>query len=79
MRPQCLKLRSQCIAAAREDDSKEIVEIIEDNLEEDGKDEVSEEEEIPLKDKGNLNESSDKDIDNILIFTDTLEEHQHLL
>ena len=61
MRPQYLKLRSQCIAAAREDDSEEMVKNIEENLEEDAKDDASEEEEIPLKEEGNLNESSDKD------------------
>ena len=35
MRPQCLKLRSQCIAAVREDDLEEIIENIEGNLKED--------------------------------------------
>ena len=37
MRPQCPKLRSQCIVAVREDDSEEITENIEGNLEEDVK------------------------------------------
>ena len=61
MRPQCLKLRSQCIPAAREDDSGEIVKMIKKNLEGDAKDNASEEEEIPLKEEENLNESSDED------------------
>ena len=61
MRSQFPKLRSQCIAVATEDDSEEIIENIEENLEGDAKDEVSEEEEIPLKEEGNLNESSDED------------------
>ena len=55
MRPQCLKLRGQCIAAAREDDSEEIVETIKENLKEDTKDDVSKGEEIPLKEEENLN------------------------
>ena len=61
MQPQCSKLRSQCIAAAREDDLIEIVKTIEENLEGDAKDDASEEEETPLKEEGNLNESSDED------------------
>ena len=47
MRPQCPKLRSQRIAAVREDDSEEITENIEGNLEEDTKSSASKEEEIP--------------------------------
>ena len=46
---------------AREDDSGEIVENIEGNLEEDAKFSMSEEEEIPPKEEDNLNESSGKD------------------
>ena len=61
MQPQCPKLRSWCIAAAREDDSEEIVESIEEKLKRDAKDDASEEEEIPLKEEENLNESSDED------------------
>ena len=60
MRPQCLKLRSQCIAAAREDNLGEIIKTIKENLKGDVKDDASEEE-IPLKEEGNLNESSDED------------------
>ena len=60
MRPQCLKLRGWCIAVAREDDSEEIVETIEENLERDAKDDASEGEEIPLKEEENLNKSSDE-------------------
>ena len=45
----------------REDDSEEIVENIEGNLEEDAKSGASEEEEIPPKEEDNLNESSGKD------------------
>ena len=47
MQPQCPKLRSQRIAAVREDDSEEIAENIEGNLEEDTKSSASKEEEIP--------------------------------
>ena len=61
MQPQCLKLRSWHIAAVREDDSEELVKTIEENLEGDTKDDVSEEEEIPLKEEENLTESSDED------------------
>ena len=61
MRPQCLKLRSQCIAAVREDDSEEIVENIEGNFEEDTKSDTSEEGKIPPKEEENLNESSGED------------------
>ena len=46
---------------AKEDDSGAIVETIEENLKGDAKDDVSEEEESPLKEKGNLNKSSDED------------------
>ena len=56
MRPQCPKLRSRHIAVAREDDSEEIIETIEENLEKHAKDDVSEEEEE------NLNESSDEEM-----------------
>ena len=59
MRPQCLKLRGQCIAVAREDDPEGIVEAIEENLKKDIKEDASEEENIPLKEEDNLNESSD--------------------
>ena len=55
MRPQCPKLRNQHIAVMREDDSEEIVDAIEENLEEDAKNNLSEEEE-------NLNESSDEEM-----------------
>ena len=46
------------MVAVREDDSEEIVKNIEGNLEEDTKSSASEEGEIPLKEKENLNESS---------------------
>ena len=46
---------------AREDDSEEIVENIEGNLEEDAKSGVSEEGEIPPKEEENLNKSSGED------------------
>ena len=46
---------------AREDDSEEIVKTIKENLESNAEDNVSEEEEIPLKEEENLNESSDED------------------
>ena len=49
------------IAVAKEDDSEAIVETIEENLKGDAKDDASEEEENPLKEEGNLNESSDED------------------
>ena len=55
MQPQCPKLRSWCIAAARKDNLEEIIETIKENLKGDTKGDVSEEEE------GNLNESSDED------------------
>ena len=45
----------------REDNSEEIVENIEGNLEEDAKSGVSEEGEIPPKEEENLNESSGED------------------
>ena len=61
MQPQCPKLRSQCIAAVREDDSEEIAENIEGNLEEDAESSASREEEIPQKEEDNLNESSGED------------------
>ena len=61
MQPQCPKLRSQCIAAVREDDSEEIAENIKGNLEEDVKSSASKEEEIPQEEEGNLNESSGED------------------
>ena len=57
MRPQCPKLRSRHIAAVREDDSEEIAENIEGNLEEDAKSSASREEEIAQKEEDNLNES----------------------
>ena len=49
------------MAAAREDDSEEIVENIKGNLEEDAKSGTSEEGEIPPKEEENLNESSGED------------------
>ena len=61
MQPQCLKLRNQHIVAAREDDSEEIVENIKGDLKEDAMSNVSEEEEILLKEEENLNESSGED------------------
>ena len=61
MQPQCPKLRSQCMAVAREDDSEEIVKNIEGNLKEDTKSGASEEEEIPPKEEENLNKSSGED------------------
>ena len=61
MRPQCPKLRNRRIAAVREDDSEEIAENIEGNLEEDVKSSVSREEEIPQEEEDNLNESSGED------------------
>ena len=51
MQPQCPKLRNQCIAAVREDNSEEIVKAIKKTLERDARDNVSEEKEIPLKEK----------------------------
>ena len=60
MRPQCLKLRSWCIAVIREDDLEEIVESIKGDLEGGTKDDASEEGEIPTKEEEN-NESSDED------------------
>ena len=61
MQPQCPKLRSQRIAAVREDDSEEIAKNIEGNLEEDVKSSASREEEIPQEEEDNLNESSGED------------------
>ena len=61
MQPQCPKLRSQRIAAVREDDSEEIIENIKGNLEGDAKDDASEEGEIPPKEGVNLNKSKDED------------------
>ena len=51
MPPQCPKLRSQHIVAAREDDSEEIVENIKGNLKEDAMSDASEEGEIPPKEE----------------------------
>ena len=51
MGPQCLKLRSQCIAVVREDDSEEIAENIKGNLEEDATNNASEEGEIPPREE----------------------------
>ena len=59
--PQCPKLRSQHIAAGKEDNSEEIIENIEGNLEEDTKSDASEEGEMPPKEEENLNESSGED------------------
>ena len=61
MQPQCPKLRSRHIAAVREDDSEEITEDIEGNLEEDAKSNESREEEVPQEEEDNLNESSGED------------------
>ena len=61
MQPQCPKLRSQCIAVVRGDNSEEIAENIEGNLEEDVKSSASREEEIPQEEEDNLNESSGED------------------
>ena len=61
MRPQCPKLRSQCIAAVREDNSEEIAKNIKGNLKEDAKSNASREEEVPQEEDDNLNESSGKD------------------
>ena len=61
MRPQCPKLRSQCIAMVREDDSEEIAKNIEGNLKEDVKSSASKEEDIPPEEEDNLNESSGED------------------
>ena len=47
--------------AVREDDSEEITENIEGNLEEDPKSSMSREEEIPQEEEDNLNKSSDED------------------
>ena len=54
MPPQCPKLRNHCVAAVREDDSEEIVEVIKESLEENAKDNVSEEED--------LNDNSDEEM-----------------
>ena len=61
MQPQCLKLRSQCIAVVREDNSEEIAKKIEGNLEEYATNDASEEGEIPPREEENLNESSGED------------------
>ena len=62
MWPQCLKLRNQHVAAVREDNSEEIVKAIKENLEEDAKDNASEEEEIPLKEEENQNKGFRGDV-----------------
>ena len=62
MQPQCPKLRNHHIAVVREDDSEEIIGVIKENLEEDANDNVSEEEEIPLKEEEDLNENSDEEM-----------------
>ena len=46
----------------REDNSVEIVEVIKENLKRDARDDTSEEEEIPLKEEENLNESLDEEM-----------------
>ena len=46
----------------REGDSEEIINTTEENLEKDTKEDASEEEEIPLKEEENLNESSDEEM-----------------
>ena len=61
MWPQCLKLRSRHIAAAREDDLEEIIENVEGNLEEDANSNMFEEGEILPKEEENLNKSSGED------------------
>ena len=61
MRPQCPKLRNQCIVAVRENNLEEIVENIKGDLKEDTKYNASEEGEIPPKEEENLNESSSED------------------
>ena len=61
MQPQCPKLRSQHIAAVREDDLEEITENIEGNLKEDAKSSMSKEEDIPQEEEDNLNKSSGED------------------
>ena len=61
MQPQCPKLRSRHIATVGEDNSEEIAENIEGNLEEDAKSSMSREEEIPQEGEDNLNESSGED------------------
>ena len=61
MRSQCPKLRSWHIAAARENDSEEIVETIKENLGGDAKDDASEDE-TPAKEEENIKESSDKEM-----------------
>ena len=66
MRPQCPKLRSQCIAAVREDDSEEITKNIKGNLKEDVKSSTSKEDEIPQEEEDNLNESSGENEDVVI-------------
>ena len=61
MRPQCLKLRSRCIAVVRVDNLEEITENIKGNLKEDAKSSVSREEEIPQEEEDKLDESSGED------------------
>ena len=61
MQPQCPKPRSRHIVVVREDDSEEIAENIEGNLEEDAKSSASREEEIPQEEEDNLNQSSGED------------------
>ena len=61
MQPQCPKLRSRHITAVKEDDSDEIAEDIEGNLEEDAKSNASREEEVPQEEEDNLNKSSGED------------------
>ena len=61
MQPQCPKPRSRRIVVVREDDSEEIAENIEGNLEEDAKSSASREEEIPQEEEDNLNQSSGED------------------
>ena len=75
MQPQCPKLRSRRIAAVREDNSEEITEDIEGNLEEDVKSSASREEETPQEEEDNLNESSGEDKE---MCHKTRSESQHL-
>ena len=53
MQPQCPKLRTQCVAAVKEDNSEEIIKVIKENLKEDAKDNASEEEDLnEISDEG---------------------------
>ena len=56
-----MKLRSQHIAAVREDNLEEISKNIKGNLEGDTKDDASEEGDIPPKEEENMKKGSDED------------------